>query len=301
MKPFLMIRVLVALVAAIATASRCEAQLRTGHAIPGYHGLEVGQAPKFGLSYQNITTFYSASTQTDRNGDSVGSGSISVLTNHNTITYMSPWLFMGGNLVMRATVPLTNAEPNPFSTSITSDGVGLGDIYLQPLSVYWEGRHHKVTFGYAYWLDNGSFSADSNDNLGKGFDTHEASLGMTYYPTKALDWHMSILGRYELHGSVDGADIEPGQNVVVDWSVGKHLDERWNVGAVGYGVWQTSSEKGTEGNGDEGYYGTAALGGEVRYAKPEWEGDITVRALYEFNSFNRPEGQFLYVGFNIGF
>lgn len=301
MRSFPHLRLLVLLFAVATLATPSPAQLRTGHAIPGFYGLEVAKVPVLGLSYQNATTFYTSSTQTDRNGNSAPGGSISVFTNHNTLTYVSPWLLFGGNLVMRASLPLTNAEPNPHTTDITSDGLGLGDVYLQPLSMYWEGHHHLVTFGYAYWLDNGSFSASARNNRGKGFDTHEASLGLTYYPSKERDWHMSILGRYEMHGSMSGADLKPGQDIILDWNVGKHLNPRWNVGLTGYGVWQTSREGGSDGNGDVGFYGTAALGAEARYAMPDWRGDITLRALHEFNSFNRPEGEFVFLGFNLGF
>lgn len=275
-----------------------QAQLQTGHSVPGFYGLEVGVVPPLGIHYENSTVIYSASTQTDRDGNSTGSGSITTLANFNTLTYTSPWLLLGGNLVMRAQVPLATAAPNPYSTAAETAGLGLGDAFLQPISIYWEGKHHLINFGYGYWLDTGSFDAASQDNLGKGFRSHEASLGLTYYPSKKRDWHYSILGRYEVHESMSGKDLTPGDDIVVDWGIGKKLDERWSAGAVGYAVWQTSSEGGSEGNSGSGYYGTAAVGGEVSYLPEGWDGKIIARGYLEFGSFNRPEGQMLFVGLN---
>ncbi len=282
----------------IALAGEGKAQLQTGHAVPGFYGLEVGVVPPLGVNYENSTVFYSASKQMDRYGDEVGSGSISTFTNFNSITYTSPWLLLGGNLVMRAEVPITNAAANPSSTAADTAGLGLGDIFLQPFSIYWEGRHHLVKFGYGYWLDTGSFDAAAADNRGKGFRSHEASIGLTYYPSKDRDCHFSVLGRYERHETMSEKDLTPGEDVVIDWGIGKHLNERWNAGAVGYAVWQTSAEGGSDADTTSGYYGTAAVGAGVRYLPEAWDGEVIARGYYEFGSFNRPEGQMVFLGLN---
>ncbi|MCB9914500.1 MAG: transporter [Planctomycetes bacterium] len=291
---------LAAAVLLLATGS-AHAQLRTGHATPGMFGLESAKVPPLGLSYENATVFYAASTMRDRDGNSVGAGSIRALANHNTLTYVTPWMLLGGNLVLRADVPIVNAAPHPFTTDLASAGLRLGDVYLQPVCMYWESTNHLVTFGYGLYLDTGDFEYASRKNAGKGFSTQEVSLGLTYYPSQRRDWHWSALARYEMHGSIDGADLTPGDDVVVDWGVGKHLNERWNAGLVGYGVWETSFEGGADGNGDVGFYGTAAFGAEVRRAMPSWGGDLVMRGYYEFNSYNHPEGQMLYLGLNVRF
>lgn len=290
-----------ALLALATLTGSANAQLRTGHSIPGFHGLESSVLPPIGLSYENTSLIYTSDTMTDANGNSQKTGSIRALSNHSKITYVTPWLLLGGNFVMSATVPLVNTAPNPHTTDLASAGIKLGDIRLEPVSISWEGNKHILTMGYAYWWDTGSFDANRRDNAGKGFVTHEASLGVTYYPTEKRDWNISVLGRYELHESMSGIDLKPGEDFILDWSVGKHIGERWNVGAVGYGVWQTTREEGADGNTTIGYYGSAAFGGEARYRMPNWNGDIAARGYYELNSFNRPEGQALFLELNFGF
>ncbi len=288
--------------ALLALQASASAQLRTGHAIPGYYGLESSVPPPLGLSYENATVVYHSGSQRDRHGDSAAiPGEITSVSNHSTLTWKSPWLLLGGNWVMRARVPITNSENNPYSTALSTTGFNIGDILLEPMALYWEGNRHYFHLSYGFWLDSGEFTYERNDGHGKGFTTHQASMGVTAYTSAKRDWHISVLGRYELHGSMQGADLTPGQNVTIDWAVGKHLNERWNAGLVGYAVWQTSSEKGADGNGDQGFYGTAAAGGEVRYALPQWKGDFRARAIMEFNAFNRPEGAMLFLGINFGF
>ena len=282
-------------------AGSASAQLRTGHSIPGFLGLELGSAPAPGLHLENMTLLYSADVQANRNGDDVGVNSLSALSNQSTLSWSTPWNILGARFVKRAGLPLATTEMNPHTTELGTGSLGLGDIYLQPLSLYWEGERHRVNFGYAYWMDTGSYSASADDNTGKGFDTHEFSLGMTYYPKRWSEWHMSAMTRFEFHGNVDGLDLDPGGDIVLDWSVGKRTSERWNVGLAGYGVWQTSRDSGLDANGNDGFYGTAGVGGEARYSMPQWNGDLVMRGFYEFNAFNRPEGLALFLGLSYGF
>jgi hypothetical protein len=288
--------------AIIALHASASAQLRTGHAIPGFYGMESSVPPRLGFRYENAMVAYSSDTQKGRDGGATQPGKrISHLSNHSTLTWTSPWLLFGGNWVMSARIPITNSETNPHSTSIVSDGVGLGDILLEPLTLYWEGNRHYFHMKYGFWVNSGEFDYDSSASRGKGFTTHQASMGVTFFPRPKRDWHVSLLGRYEFHSDIEGADLTPGQDLIVDWSVGKHLSERWNVGLVGYGLWQVSAEKGEDGNDDQGYYGAAAAGAEVRYAMPDWGGDLRLRGFWEFNAFNRPEGLMLFAGLNFGF
>jgi hypothetical protein len=97
---------------------------------------------------------------------------------------------------------------------------------------------------------------------------------------------------------MSGKDLTPGDDIILDWGVGKHLNERWNAGAVGYAVWQTSADRGADSNAAFGYYGTAAVGAEVRYVPDAWQGELIARGYYEFGSFNRPEGQMFFLGLN---
>jgi len=276
---------------AVDASAQVDAALHTGHSIPGFHGFESCVRPPLGVSYDNVTIFYTASRETDRDGNDAGtSGSVNHLSNHSTVTWLSPWRIFGANYTARARVSLANSAPHPRSLSAGNGGFDIGDTYLEPLGLYWPGEKGYLSLRYGLWLDTGDFDSADPDSIGKGFRTHQFSLGFTYYPDKDRRWNLSLLGRYGRHEKIDGLDLRPGDDVVVDWSAGHKFGERWNAGLVGYGVFQSSRDKGADAS-SRGYYGNAAVGVGARYDLPSIHGSAELRVYQEFNSFNHTEGQ----------
>ena len=248
--------------------------------------------PKLGMSYANRSVAYYATTERNRSGNDNGvNGEVTHLSNFTTASWMSPWKLFGGNVVAGATLPIQNSAQNPRTLDAGNDGIKIGDVYLQPLTLYWPLQRGFMSLGYGLWLPTGSFDAADANSIGKGFLSHEISFGWTHSPFENVDWHYSVLTRYSFHGSVDGLQLTPGDEVVLDWSLGKHVGERWNFGALGYGVFQTSRDSGSDANRDLGYYGVGALGFEGRYAMPDWGGYASFRIFQEFQAYNHTEGQ----------
>ena len=117
----------------------------------------------------------------------------------------------------------------------------------------------------------------------------------------AKRWNLSLLGRYGRHGQVDGLDLRPGDDLVLDWAAGRRLGERWNAGLVGYGVFQTSRDEGADANKGVGYYGNGGIGFGVKYDLPSIAGSAELRAYQEFSSYNHTEGQTGVLGLNFRF
>lgn len=279
--------------------AQTDAPLYTGHAIPGIHGLESSTRPPRGFSFENLSVYYTASKETTRSGnDTHNPGEVQHLSNHTTATWLSPWRVFGGNFAMSLRLALTNSETNPRSLSSNNGGNIIGDAYVEPVAIYWPGKKGIVSFRYGYWFDNGDFDWQSDTNAGKGFTSHQFSLGWTYYPHEDRLWHYSLMTRYSFHEHVSGLDLRPGDDIIVDWNVGKHLGKRLNVGLAGYGVFQTSRDQGYDSNRDLGYYGAAGLGGIARYSLPNLGGHAYVRLFHEFNTYNHTEGQLLIFGLN---
>jgi hypothetical protein len=285
-------RALALLALAASSASAQTTPLQTGHAVRGWYGLEAVSRPSLGMSYANRTMLYSASTERDRDGNDTGAdGSISQFANYTTASWMSPWLIFGGNYVASVTLPLLDSGQNPRGLDYGSDGFGLGDLQLQPLQLYWPLERATIQFGYSLWLPTGKFDSADTDNKGKGFLSHEFNFGWTHRPFVDESWHYSIVSRMSFHGSVDGLDATPGDDLLLDWSAGKRLGERWNVGLLGYGVFQTSRDRGADANEAIGFYGLGAAGIGARYELPDWGGHAGLRLYQEFQAFNQPEGQ----------
>jgi hypothetical protein len=280
------------LVLAAVGDAQSTAPLYTGHSIPGFPGFESCVRPPLGLSYENVTVSYTADKEKDRKGNNTGKhGSVQQFSNHSTLTWLSPWRILGANYVARARLSLTDSAPHPRSLDAVGDSFRLGDTYLEPLALYWRGDHGDLSLRYGLWMTTGSFDTTDQGGTGKGFKSHQISLGFTYYPDEAKLWNVSVLGRYGHHGKVKGLDVKPGDDIVLDWSAGRKLDERWNAGLVGYGVFQTSRDEGADANRSLGFYGTAGLGFGARYELPSIGGSAELRAYQEFNAYNHTEGQ----------
>jgi len=290
--PRLAAAALLAALAAGSASAQSDAPLQTGHAVRGWYGLESSSRPPLGWSFTNRSVLHSASTERDRFGDDTGAdGTLSHFANYTTAYWASPWLIFGGNVVMSATLPIQNSGQNPRGLEYGTDGLGLGDVRLQPLQVYWPLERATLSFGYALWLPTGGFEAAETENVGKGFLSHELSFGWTHHPFADESWHYSVMSRMSFHGDVDGLDLSPGDDLLLDWSIGKRLGTRWNAGLVGYGAFQTSRDDGVDANTALGFYGTGAAGVEARYAMPDWGGYAALRVFQEFQAYNQPEGQ----------
>jgi hypothetical protein len=169
---------------------------------------------------------------------------------------------------------------------------------VEPLALYWTSKNGILSMRYGWWLDTGPFSPDDANSIGKGFKSQVATLGGTYYPGPERFWNYSILARFSTHSKVSGIDVRPGDDLVVDWSLAKHITPRWNVGLAGYGVFQTRKDRGADSAEALGYYGKAAAGFAARYTAPEYGGNAFARFYQEFNSFNHTEGTMLVLGLN---
>ena len=291
--------ILAGLVLCTKALAQSQEALHTGHAIPGVYGFEPSIRPSLGVTYENVLHLYTASLERDRGGNETNrSGSVRHISDHFSATWVSPWKIFGGNYAARATLSMGNSAPHARSLDSGNRGFKLGDTYLEPLALYWPGEHGYVSFRAGMWLDTGDFEAGNQNSSGKGFTTQQLALGITYYPFKDRLVHYSVLLRWGQHGKVDGLDLRPGDDVVLDWSIGKHWTKRWNAGLVGYGVWQTSSDQGSDANNDLGYYGTAAIGLGTRYDLPSWGGYADLRVYQEFNAYNHTEGQAVAFGVN---
>jgi len=272
--------------------AQVDGPLYTGHAIPGSTGFESSLKPPRGVSYENLLYLYNSEIERDRDGNETGSGgSVRHASNHFSIVWGSPWKIFGGDYAMKGVLGLGNGAPNARSLDAGNRGFKLLDTYIEPFSLHWPGETGWATLKAGYWFDTGDFEAGNLNSSGKGFQTFELAFGFTYYPYKERRWHLSTMTRWGQHSKVDGLDLRPGDDIVIDWSFGKHLNDRWNAGLVGYGVWQTSRDKGADANVEIGFYGVAALGLGARYELPDWGGHAEVRVYQEFNAFNHTEGQ----------
>jgi hypothetical protein len=100
--------------------------------------------------------------------------------------------------------------------------------------------------------------------------------------------------RYETHTKKEGVDVTAGDDVVIEWGVGRKLGGNFDVGMTGASTWQVTDEKGAQAAPDK--YSAHAIGGEVQYAIPKARLSLRFRANFDVAAYDRAQGYLIVFG-----
>lgn len=267
-----------------------EAQTLSGHYGPGLFGLRSSHGFPMGGSYVNVTHSYSAGEMKDNDGGvSTLAKPINVIANINGVIWGKKIEKLKANYNAALIVPLANLAPNPETLELNPDRIGLGDIKIIPLMLAWYFNRLAINTRYAVWAPTGTFKAGSKSNRGKGFWSHNIGLGLTGYLDKAKTWNVSWMNTFEFNNKQKDTDITPASTWVAEWGVGKTLEEKFNLGLIGYTTQQIGDQKGTTLPPVLNKYVVNGVGMEMNY-RTENKWVFITRWYIEYLATNRPEG-----------
>ena len=216
----------------------------------GMSATNSGVVPAPGLTYANVFIFYSRDESKGPDGETLGTGSNSVLLDLNTFAWVSePLSQLGGaKYSLAATIPIANNSLSSDVAGSLSGGGGLGDAYFQPLILGWTTKRADLRFAYGFLAPTGRFQAGASDNVGSGYWTHALSAAETFSLTENRATAISAYEIYEWHTSQEGTGIHPGDTFSLDYSathtVSLRSDIRLQFGVAGYEQWQTTARSG---------------------------------------------------------
>ncbi len=121
------------------------------------------------------------------------------------------------------------------------------------------------------------------------------TLGGTYYFDAPKSWSLSALSRYEINGDKKGLD--QGDSFLVEWALGKRLNNGIELGVIGYDGWQLENNQ-TQSNAKIEKH---ALGVETGYFWGNLGFGIKAAYLNEYNTKNSTEGDMLRLQFTKAF
>jgi hypothetical protein len=174
-------------------------------------------------------------------------------------------------------------------------------MFNKPLELGWRARRADVVLAYALYVPTGRASPGGSDGVGRGYLTHEPSLGGTLYFDAQRTWRLSALGSYDVNGKMRDVDVTRGATVHVQGGFGKTLFKVLDVGVVGYALWQIEDDTGADlppkirGARDRVY----GLGPEIDLTIPQIRGRLTARYEHDFAVESRPVGQILLFGLTV--
>jgi len=125
---------------------------------------------------------------------------------------------------------------------------------VEPINLGWHLPQLDVVTTFGFFAPTGSYDSDKAINNGLGRWAEMFGLGAVVYLDPARSWSVSAMTRYLTHQKQEGADVRVGDNVALEWGVGKTFrPASWkpyvvqlDVGAVGYAQWQVTDNRGSD-------------------------------------------------------
>ena len=284
----------------LAAGGTSQAQLPlTGHYPPGQSGIRGAATPRPGIAYTNFNRFFTNLDVVDTDGASVDELDELRYANISMITWTTNWDVLGMRYGALAGIPFATGDLQ--DPTDESGGFGLGDILVTPLSLYGISDEFDYQVQFTVWSASGRFSPGAPDNRGTGFWSLVYSLGGVYYPGGRRDlWSLSAVARIEQNFEQKDTGISPGDDVVIDWGVGRVLhagDRAIDAGVSGFADWQLTSQVGGDPQTDAVRYRYFGLGPEASISVTD-PFSIRVRAHWEFAARNVVRGNNLWVILN---
>jgi hypothetical protein len=257
-----------------------------GHYVGGIEGTKGAVVPPEGLYYRGYLVHYDIDTVRDDRGDlDDADGSVTAFANR--FIYVTDKKFLGADYGMEAIVI---AQDNDFDFANSSES-GIGDVFLGPVILSWHGKQWDSVFAAGHWFDTGDYDAADPASIGKGHGTTMLTLGGTWYFDEQRDWSFSALSRYEIKTEQDDTDITKGDSWIVEWAVGKVLDNGVEVTLAGYDGWQLESDSGP--GATNAKVEQHAIGAEVTFPVKAIGAQLSGAVYTEYSNKNRPEGNLL--------
>jgi hypothetical protein len=186
-----------------------------------------------------------------------------------------------------------------FREDVDESQFAVGDLYVKPVWLGWDGAHYSAAAGYGFYAPVGKYNNGDADNIGLGFWTHEFQLATAWYPWEHRATAVTLTGTYEIHSEYDDVNITPGDRFSLNWGISQYLPLNdanslmLEVGPMGYSQWQVEKDSGSDVNKnfipkDQIH----AAGGQIGLIYIPWNAFVQFHGLQEFGAEARFEGQF---------
>lgn len=259
------------------------------HYINGIEGIKGGTLPPPGLYYRMYNAFYTANDLMDEDGDELNIDfDLDIYANVNRFIYVSQIELLGGNYFCDGLFALINTDLDIGALGLHDQQFGFYDLYLEPIGIAWHGDWWDAAVGASVFFPTGDFDKDEPASPGKGYYTGMFTAGGTVYFDKEKTWSLSILPRYEIHSDMEDFDRTPGDDLHLEWGIGKTLMKVVDVGVAGYCQWQVTEDRGDDADDVKDH--VYAVGPEVDIAFPSIMLFLAMRGNWEFEAKDRPQG-----------
>ena len=292
-------RPLVVAFSALALAVGPAPAQQLGYKLLGSTGIDAGVQQPPGLVFLNQTLTYGASELHDRDGNVVPIDGLHMRATGSALGASYTVVRRRTRYLSFATgLPLASIHVSSDTPAASLNGFGFSDWFVQPIKLGWRERHFDIVTGYAAYVPTGHFEPRGNANTGRGYWTHQLSLGGALFADSTRSRRVSALMSYERNSRMRGIDIRRGDMFQIQGGAGANVSRVVVLGLAGYALWQVSPDRGSEIPPTLRDQRSRAfgLGPEVDVVIPRWSCRVTLRAEGELGVESRPKGTVVALG-----
>jgi hypothetical protein len=178
------------------------------------------------------------------------------------------------------------------SVSVEDEKTGLADFFVQPLWLGWHGKHYDIGFSWGAYLPTGAYDENEISNVGYGFFTSQTQASFYYYPFEDQSTAIMFAPTWEWHSKNIDKDVQPGQNVTIEYGIGQYLHERFEIGVHGFHQWQITDDSGDDAVNKDTKDRGSGVGGQVTWWPIKDRLALVGKFVQEYGTEDRLEGQF---------
>jgi len=274
-----------------------------GHYQPGVYGLDCCTENPAGFFVIYLPMFYGTKSIKGPHGEDLVkvNGTLNFQIHNFNFMVVPKRKVLGATYSASIDLPLVNAVIEPSRFPANFHGHGLTDLYFEPVNLTWHKDRADIRAVYGFYAPTAHFDPNRVDNFGLGFWTHQFQVGTTARLTADHTWNASVLGTFETHTTKKGTDIRPGNNLTIEYGLGKRVFEnRVNLGVSGYMSFQVSDDSGTQAVLKSVHDRTFATGPEVYAEVTKLKIPVWLRYLPEYGVHARTSGHMLVLGIAVG-
>ena len=298
-----------------------------GHFAPGVLNIRDFSVPEPGVYFAVYNYAYTTDRLNDRHGDDVDSVTVGPATLGldvdfdmyalaPTLIWVSDWKILGAKYAAYVSPSFANlslgaalATATGSGRDVDTAGFDVADLFVQPIWLGWTFDHFDFALGYGFYAPVGAYKTENvtlpvigtievedANNTGLGFWTNQIQGSATWLPFVNKATAVTAVLTYEIHENKQHFDINPGQNLTLNWGISQYLPLRKDqsllleVGPLGYSTWQVSDDRGSD-VADPGVRDDAhAAGGQIGLTYVPWSVVLNFHATQEFSSQARFQG-----------
>lgn len=274
--------------------------------IPGTYGdFAMAVEPEARLTLRNDVYAYSADGDGSvRSGVIEAEADANFLANFTTLLYKPEVELLGASYAFGVFVPIIYADLDvslrvgPLTLNRQDDKLGLGDIALIPMMLFWNQGNFHMSFAQFIVMPTGGYDEDDFANTGLNYWSFDSNFALTYLdPDTGRDWSFNIGHIYNTEN--DDTDYQTGRELHLDVALNQFLSESVAVGIHGFYLKQITGDSGSGAILGDFEAEAAGIGPALLWSKQFGKRNVTFIAkwLHEFDAENRLEGDHFFASF----